>query len=755
MRRLAPSLGLAAVAVLAAPARAEDVAPVPAPAPAPAAAPDAGPARPPRTLALDRVARHAVLVSLRFQRDLRADAEGVAPLDPDAPTEVFRRWGMSLRVPGVVVRDRRTVLVADLYVPPGSVRSVMVEPATGPAVEGTLSAFLPALGAAVVTTQADLAAEPVPLDGAPPLRDDDRLMAGALAEGPHGAEAFAEPLSTVRRPAAGGALAFGRPARTTAGLGGVEAARTIDLVVREDGTPLGVRCGPGPSPRKTPWHGEGVLAELARAVPFDALGARAKALGTASHVHAVRLAFRAPSPDDELASWSAHDGALTPEPDPDARWWALAVAPDLLVVPSALPPSWVARLVKIQVEEREGPAIEGRYEGRLHDLGAFVVRLVGGTVDPVPAGRPPAPEAERAFLVHRVGWRAGARRDQVDYRRSLGLARGYADRAWLASETAVEAGSFLLDLEGRVLGAAVELVPDDEDAARVRGRPDGSRGVVAALFADLGEPAALAADLDRRVMPAPARGTRRLPWLGVEVEPIRGAKVADALDIAGPTRDGARGLLVNVVHAGSPAARAGIRPDDVLLSARRTGGTTADAPPVDLRDAPNAAEWPDTSEVPRPWAPRTNALVRLLEAWGEGTPYELEVLRDDAVLRLSTAVELGPRDVTTATEARDAETGLLVKELTYEVRQGLKLAADAPGVLVAGVEDGSAAAQARILPWELIVEVGGSAVDGPTAFAEKLAAARAAGQRELRVVVRRLDRTRFVDLRIGAGSPPK
>ena len=375
---------------------------------------------------------------------------------------------------------------------------------------------------------------------------------------------------------------------------------------------------------------------------------------------------------------------------------------------------------------------------------------------PLPAEQPQAPAAERAFLVHRAAWRAGARRDVVEYDRSLGSARGYGDRSYLVSEQPVPSGSFLLDLEGRVVGFAADLLPEDVERGTARGRrdEDGARGVVAALFAERGAPANLTKELDRRVMPAASSDGRRLPWLGVEYEPVRGPAVAEALDVSGPTRDGARGLLVNAVYEGSPAAKAGLRVDDILLSARRTSGPGSDAPPVDLRDVAGTVDWGDDSEVPRPWAPRQNALVRLLDLWGVGTSYELELQRGTETQRLALAVEASPRDVSTAHGVREEATGLSIKELTYEVRHALHLAPDAPGVLVARVEEGSPAYQARILANEVLRELDGKPVTDPETFLKLLAKARADGRPQVRAVILHLDRSRFVDLRVVEAAPP-
>jgi S1-C subfamily serine protease len=308
-----------------------------------------------------------------------------------------------------------------------------------------------------------------------------------------------------------------------------------------------------------------------------------------------------------------------------------------------------------------------------------------------------------------------------------------------------------------VIGTALELRPDDADrAASRRAGDDEGRGVVAATFAECGAPASLAEGLDTRVMPVVTKDARRRMWLGVEYEPLKNAAVAEALDVTAPSRDGTRGLLVNVVHEGSPAAKAGVRVDDLLLSARRVSSEGAESAPVDLKDAAGAADWSDEAEFARPWAPRANALVRLLEAWGEGTRYRVEAWRGGAATTFDLVVEAAPRDVSNAVETRDVETGLAVKELTYEVRHALRLGKDAPGVLVSDVEEGSPAHQARIAKHEVLTEVDGTPVKDPHQLADLFAAARKQGRTDLRAVVLRLDRSRFVDLRIRppGATPP-
>src|SRR5205085_7860115 len=114
------------------------------------------------------------------------------------------------------------------------------------------------------------------------------------------------------------------------------------------------------------------------------------------------------------------------------------------------------------------------------------------------------------------------------------------------------------------------------------------------------------------------------------------------------------------------------------------------------------ADWPEESSSPRPWKPRGNALVKLLDGWGVGTTYELEVLRQGRVQALAATVEQAPRDAESARKAKDTGTGLSVQELTYEVRAALHMSKDAAGVVVSEVEEGTACAQSHILTNEVL-----------------------------------------------------
>lgn len=752
--RRAPWLGLLALLALLRPALAEE--------PAPAGAPrEAGKAR--VAAALDVVERHAVLVTLSFQKNLHGEEHDALPPDPRSTSERFRAWRMTMVVPGFVVRDHRTVLISDLWIAPGALASVTVRPLTGAPVAARVRGFLARAEALVLETEADLPLAPVPFPaaGAAPA---EAVLAGSVAEGARGIESWVDGLGAVRRRVGSPNLAFGSVDAPTGGMENDPGLRTVDLVLGPGAAPIGLRFGGGMDVDEGVWRGADVLAD--REVPLASLEERERTLAQARTRARVEVRLRTTKRDDR------EDGGFGGD-DEDDRFehWGFAVAPDLLVVVGRIEPDAVRRIESVRWKVDDGPGEPASYAGRVRGLDAYLVRVPGAAFAPLPAEQPPVPGIGGAVLMHHTAWRGGARRDQVEYNRVLGWGRRYGDHLDLALERSVEEGSLLLDLEGRVLGVCARLDPEDKEdtlggGGRAPRRDRGGFSLRAVLFAEVGPPAALAQDPDTRVMPQEEEASKRLPWLGVETTGLTKG-VADLLDISAATRDGRRGLLVGRVYPASPAAAAGIVEGDILLSAKRTEGPGSALPPVDLAEArggwfnPWAMFEDGEDAAAQVWPSQDNAVNRLLKTWGEGTPYELTWLRSvgaareprTAVLR----VELSPPTYDSAPRARDEGTGLSVRDLTFEVRAALRLAPTAPGVIVARVEPGSPAAQARIARNELLQEVDGAPVASSADLARALEAARTAGKEGVRVVVRRLDKTRLVDLglapREDAGGP--
>lgn len=713
------------------------------------------------TEALAVVERHAVLVSLKFQKDLEAEEHGAVAPDTNSVSERFRLWRMSYVVPGFVVKDRRTVLISDVWVSPGAVASVSVRPLTGTPVVARLRGFLRRAEAVVIETESDLPVEPVPFATESGAEAPEAALAGSVAEGARGVESWVDGLGTVRRRVGSAKLAFGAVDAPTNGLSNDHGSRTVDLVLGAGATPIGLRFGGGMDVDDGIWRGPDVLRDAE--IPFPSLQERATALAASGTRARVEVVLRTTKRDDsEDQPYHRYDSGG----EGKSEHWGFAVAPDLLVVPARIEPDAVRRIESVRWKVDDGPGKEAQYAGKVRDYDAFLVRVPGATFQPLPEAQPKVPGIGDAVLVHRTAWRGGERRDQVDYNRVLGWGRRYADRMHWALEREVDEGALLLDLDGKVLGFAARIDPEDKEQ-----RLDESSGyyrrnrrefpLMAVLFQEVGAPSTLAKDPDTRVMPQEETQSKRLPWFGVESTGF-GKVVAEMLDISAPTRDGARGLLVGRVYPGSPAAKAGIEVGDILLTARRTSGPGSDAPPVDLEEGGGGGwyswrsfmDW-GGEDAPQPWKSQDTALHRLLKGWGEGTSYEIQFLRKRETKTATFQVEWSPPTYDSAEKKKDDGTGLTVRDLTYEVRAGLRLSADAPGVVVARVEPGSPAAQTRIGKNELIQEVEGKHVVDVGTFEALLEEARSQGKENVRVVVRRLDKTRLVDLGLAPKDLPR
>ncbi len=695
------------------------------------------------------VAKHAVLIRLRFQKDLEAEATGVEPPDRNSLSERYRTYRMSDVKPGFLIRDQRTVIASDIWYPAGAIGSVEISAPGGKPVKARLRGFLRRAQGIVFEAEADIeGVEPVQFDNDLEVDATTTLYAGSVAEGRDGFEYWFENLSgTRRRSSEGGATEFGGPSTVSnQGLSsGSDGARYIDLVTDGKGRALGFRFGARIDFDEGAWRGNQVLAD--EEIPFTRLRDMARKYNVDSFVHRVKVHFRTKSRHEARRDPFSMGGD---DNQGEREFWGLAVSEDILLVIGRLEEDAIRKIKSVEMADtEEGAGEEAVFAGRLRGYNGFFVRLKEARVHAMDGGACPVPDSGEAMLFHRFVWRGGARRDQVDYNRVEGYGRGYGDRRYLTLERSVPPGAVLLDASGQVLGFSTQLNPEDQekDLSRSRRRSRSRFPVMAVLFCEVGQPMTLLDTADVSVMPQEEVEAKRLPWLGVEFEGLNKG-VAELLEVSASTRDGRRGLIVTRVYEGSPAQKAGIAERDILLSAQKLSGPGADAPPVNLRGSGSrfgGFGW-NFGAAPAPWRARDNALVNLLKDWGEGTEYELVWLHDAAEKKVTLKVEIAPPDFNSAPRAHDEGTGLNIRDITYEVRNVLRMSKDTRGVVIARVEPGSPAAQARLSPNELILECDGKSVEGAEALEKQLAAAREAGAEQVRLVVRRLDKTRLVDL---------
>jgi len=193
-------------------------------------------------------------------------------------------------------------------------------------------------------------------------------------------------------------------------------------------------------------------------------------------------------------------------------------------------------------------------------------------------------------------------------------------------------------------------------------------------------------------------------YLGVQIQPVS-EDLAEALGLETVGGEDAAGALVADVTEGGPAAEAGLEAGDIITA---VAGTEIGTP----RDL--------TFEVAELEVGETVSLTVVRD--GETQALDAEIGSQPATL-YGAAAEPG-------TEAEpEAEAGpmlgITVAPVTADLRSGLGLPDDVEGLAISSVAPGSAAADAGLLPGDVIAEAAGEPVRGIEAL--RAAAAEAEG----------------------------
>jgi serine protease Do len=189
-------------------------------------------------------------------------------------------------------------------------------------------------------------------------------------------------------------------------------------------------------------------------------------------------------------------------------------------------------------------------------------------------------------------------------------------------------------------------------------------------------------------------------WLGVSIIPV-------TMDVAKSYRlKDAKGAAVVDVTSGSPAEKAGLKPEDVVVN-------------VDGR------EVNDNGDLSRYVASKT-----------PGTNVKLQVVRNGSDKAINVTLGTFPEEGPAAEPASEGESsdqlGMTLRNLTSEMAQQLELPRGTHGIVVTDV-DGGAAEQAGLRQGDVIVSVGGEAVTSVEAFRKEVEAAKKEGVARLRV----------------------
>jgi serine protease Do len=201
-------------------------------------------------------------------------------------------------------------------------------------------------------------------------------------------------------------------------------------------------------------------------------------------------------------------------------------------------------------------------------------------------------------------------------------------------------------------------------------------------------------------------------WLGIQITAV-------SEDMAKTFKmKEARGALVSQVTPGSPAEKAGIRIEDVIVSA-------------DGRDIADNGD-----------------LSRYVAGQPPGKTVKLDLLREGQLKSFSVTLGTFPDDPTEAQgeEEETARLGMTLRDLTSEMAERLDLPRGTKGAIVMDVEAGEAAEQAGLTRGDVIVGVNGAPVESVAQFQRLIDAAKADGVARLRV--RNSGGYRFVVLKL-------
>jgi S1-C subfamily serine protease len=220
-------------------------------------------------------------------------------------------------------------------------------------------------------------------------------------------------------------------------------------------------------------------------------------------------------------------------------------------------------------------------------------------------------------------------------------------------------GGALVDLNGRLVGINTAIYS----------RSGGSQGIGFAIPANM-----------VRVVVTSARGGSaavKRPWLGAKLQEVT-PEIADSIGLKRPT-----GALVANVAAGGPAARAGIKTGDVIVS---MDGTVIDDPnSFDYRFATKPLGG--------------NAQVTLLRQGRESI----------VTVALQNAPELPREEV--EIHARSPFLGAKVANLSPALADELRLDTQAQGVVIVSIADGSTAQTIGFQKGDIVISVNNQKIE--------------------------------------------
>jgi len=203
-------------------------------------------------------------------------------------------------------------------------------------------------------------------------------------------------------------------------------------------------------------------------------------------------------------------------------------------------------------------------------------------------------------------------------------------------------------------------------------------------------------------------------WIGVQIQPVT-ADIADSLGLKQ-----ARGALVAEPQDGSPAAKAGIKSGDVIVSLN--GDVVPDA----------------------------RTLARRISSLAPGTSVKIGIVRSGKDQDLSLTLGELPKERVARADTGDRGQGSDLARLGLSLAPAANVnGAGDQGVVVTQVDPDGAAAVHGFKTGDVILDVGGKSVNAPADVRKALNEAKADGKRTVLMRVKSDQGTRFVAVPVG------
>jgi serine protease Do len=217
-------------------------------------------------------------------------------------------------------------------------------------------------------------------------------------------------------------------------------------------------------------------------------------------------------------------------------------------------------------------------------------------------------------------------------------------------------------------------------------------------------------------------GETRRGWLGVRIQQVTD-EIAESLNIKPP-----RGALVAGVNDKGPAKPAGIEPGDVIVN--------FDGKEIkEMRDLPRVvADTPVGKQTP---------VVVIRKGREETKTVTLGRLEDGEKLAAVTLKSNAPQEQAVVKKA----LGIALANISDDLRKRYKIKDTVKGVVITGIDASSPAAEKRLSPGDVIVEIAQEAVESADDFEAKIDRLKQAGRKSALLLIAGPDgELRFVAL---------